>query len=93
MSQDPPAELRDAFLVWIEQDYPPVATVEVNHEPQRWPADKLLRHMLRCPDYMPRSIYEGEVERLGLERSHKPTYSSFARVLLDARREQATNMG
>ena len=41
-----PGHLREAFLVWLDEGCPPAASVEVNHEPEVWPAEKLLRRML-----------------------------------------------
>jgi hypothetical protein len=78
-----PGHLRDAFLDWLDEGCPPLARVEVNHEPQTWTAEQLCRYMLRCSGIMPGEEYRWYVEQLGLERSRTQTYGSVARVLLD----------
>jgi hypothetical protein len=75
--------LRDAFCVWLDEGCPPLAAVEVNHRPEVWPAERLLRRMLNCSDVMPGELYREVVGRLDLDRSRKQTYGSVARVLLD----------
>ena len=73
--------LRDAFLGWLEDGCPAKATVEVNYQPQTWPAERLLRRMLNCSDVMPGYDYREVVEQFGLEHAHQ-TYGSVARALL-----------
>ncbi len=78
-----PTHLREAFIDWLDEGCPPLARVEVGYRPQTWPADRLLKRMLRCSDVMPGDFYREVVERFGLERSRRQTYASVARVLLD----------
>jgi hypothetical protein len=75
--------MREAFCDWLEEGCPPLASVEVNYEPQVWSAERLLRRMLNCSDVMPGDLYREVVAVHGLERSRKQTYGSLARVLLD----------
>jgi hypothetical protein len=78
-----PGHMREAFCDWLADGCPPLASVEVNYELQTWTAERLLRRMLKCSDVMPGGLYGEAVALYGLERSHKQTYGSLARVLLD----------
>jgi hypothetical protein len=78
-----PGHLREAFYGWLDEGCPPVATVEVNYEPQTWLAERLLKRMLACSDVMPGYLYRDVVDRYGIERSRRQTCGSVARVLLD----------
>jgi hypothetical protein len=37
-----PDHLREAFLAWIGEGYPPTARVEVDYREQKWPAEPTL---------------------------------------------------
>jgi hypothetical protein len=74
-----PGHLREAFCDWLDEGCPPLASVEVNYQPQTWAAERLLRRMLRCSDIMPGDFYREVVGRFDLERSRRQTYGSVAR--------------
>ena len=78
-----PGHLRDAFYEWLEEGCPPLASVEVNYEPQTWEAERLLRKMLACSDILPRDVYELAVGQLDDDRVPSQTCGSVARALLD----------
>jgi hypothetical protein len=78
-----PGHLRESFHGWLHEGCPPLASVEVNYVPTVWTAERLLRRMLNCSDFMPGDAYREAVERFALDRSRRQTYGSVARVLLD----------
>ena len=78
-----PGHLRDAFYEWLEEGCPPLASVEVNYEPQTWEAERLLRKMLACSDVMPGGLYREIVEQYEFERVPSQSCGSVARALLD----------
>jgi hypothetical protein len=75
-----PGHLREAFEDWVEADMPDTASVDVNYEPQEFPAEKMLGRMTHCSDLMPWSL----CDTLDMERGS--TYGYAARVLLHDRR-------
>ncbi len=75
--------MRQAFCDWLDEECPPLASVEVDHVYMTWPAERLLRRMLNCSDVMPGAYYDEVVRQYELDRSRKQTYGSIARVLLD----------
>lgn len=76
-----PGHLREAFIAWIDAGFPPTTEVEVNYEPERWDAARLLRKMARCSDILPRDAFDELDERFGLEGvAH--TYGAVSRRLL-----------
>jgi hypothetical protein len=85
-----PSHLREAFCEWLDADCP-AARVEVNYEPQIWPADRFLRRMLNCSDVMPGWFYEDVVERYELTSSRKPSYGAIARLLLERANASASH--
>jgi hypothetical protein len=79
-----PGHIREAFLDWIDEGYPPIARVEVNYEEQAWPARRLMRRMLRCSDVMPSAAYRQVRQDFGLNRMTSQTYAAVARNLIEA---------
>jgi hypothetical protein len=72
--------MREAFCDWVEAGMPVEATVEVNYEPTRWPARKLLGRMCHCSDVMPGDLCDD------LEVRRGSTYAAAAQGLLRSMR-------
>lgn len=62
---------REALYEWLDEGCPPLAQVEVDHQTQTWPAERLLRRMLACSDIMPGDFYRDVVDLFDLTRSRK----------------------
>jgi hypothetical protein len=82
-----PEHLRETFLAWIDGGYPPTARVEVDYREQEWPAERLLKRMLRCSDVVPTPYRQQLCDDLELELG---SYAAVARALLGARTDDAT---
>jgi hypothetical protein len=81
--------LREAFLAWIDEGYPPTARVEVDYREQEWPAERLLKRMQRCSDVVPTPYRQQLRDELGLELR---SYAAVARALLNAWPEDTTEV-
>jgi hypothetical protein len=76
---------RGRFADWVEEGFPSVAVIDVNHEERQIDADLMLRRMRRCTDVLPSALGETIGVRLGLESSLRGrTYGEAARRLLAA---------
>jgi hypothetical protein len=88
-----PTHLRRSFYEWIEEGTPPAASVEVDDEPQVWPAERLLGVMCHSSDIMPSAI----CERLEIERGSACACAAqrlmAERMALDADRVAGANPG
>jgi len=74
---------REAFVEWVDHGMLETAEVEVDYEPQQWPARRLLGRMTGCTDIMPSlvctdldmergSTYAAAAQRLLAERAKTP---------------------
>jgi hypothetical protein len=81
-----PGHKRDAFLEWVEADFPETAVIEENYEPRTVPYDALLRGFVDCTDVMPREYCQMVSGKLGYwDDLQGLTYGLAATALLMAR--------
>ncbi len=73
---------RDAFLKWLDQGMPAVATMERNYEEIELPREEFVWDFLECSDTMPREYREPLAALLDVSEWRVGSYGAAAHELL-----------